>query len=134
VARSDDFGAAWQPPTTLAPTAQSQLLPAIGVDDADGRVDIVFYDRSGDREDVRAEVVVGSSWDGGATFTTAVASANPFDTRIGLGSPGGVAQLGNQLAVLSEPKRFLAFWADTSQGTIDTNLQDLVVAPVGVRH
>ncbi|MGH9277064.1 MAG: sialidase family protein, partial [Acidimicrobiales bacterium] len=132
VGRSDDFGATWLAPTRLEPTAESQLLPAVGVAVApDGRVDTVFYDRSRDPDDVMAEVVVGSSWDGGATFTTAVASHAAFDTRIGLGSPQGVPQLGNQLAVLSQADRFLAFWADTSQGTIDTNLQDLAVVTVG---
>src|SRR5439155_2076411 len=108
LARSDDGGVTWRGPTRLEPRPESQFLPAVGVTVApSGRVDMVFYDRSRDPGDVLAQVVVASSWDGGGTFTTAVASEARFDTRIGLGSPQGIPQLGNQLAVVSRPDGFL---------------------------
>jgi hypothetical protein len=99
---------------------------------ADGRVDVVFYDRSGDPDDLAAEVVVGSSWDGGRSFRTAVVTESPFNSGIGLASTQGLPQLGNQLAVLSRPDSFLALWSDTSRGTVDNNVQDLAVASVSV--
>jgi hypothetical protein len=98
----------------------------------DGRVDVVFYDRSADPADVMAQVTMASSTDGGRTFRAAKVSDAPLDTRIGFGSLQGIPLLGSRLAVLSEPGRALAFWSDTGRGTIDTNVQDLAVVTVDV--
>ncbi|MGH9225130.1 MAG: sialidase family protein [Acidimicrobiales bacterium] len=133
VARSEDRGATWSPPVTVGPRARSQFLPAIDVA-PDGRVDVLFYDRSRDPEDVLVRPVVGSSWDGGLTFSTAPVSEQAFDSRIGQGGPQAIPQLGNQLAVLSRPDGYLAFWADPSRpGNAATELQDLAVATVTPR-
>jgi hypothetical protein len=129
VAASTNGGASWTQPRRVGPTKEGQLLPAVGVA-AGGRVDVVFYDRSRDPNDVLADAAVASSWDGGKTWTTARASDERFDTRIGTGSVQGLPQLGNQLAVLSRPDGFLAFWSDTSRGTISSNVQDLGFASV----
>ena len=131
LSRSDDAGATWSEPVAVAPRPGGQFLPAVGVA-PDGRVDVVFYDRSEDPEDVRAHVTMASSDDGGRTFRTATVSDAPFDTRIGFGSLQGIPLLGSRLAVLSEPDRALAFWSDTSRGTIDDNVQDLAVVSVDV--
>jgi hypothetical protein len=124
LARSDDAGATWAAPVAVAPRPKGQFLPAVAVS-PEGRVDVVFYDRSADVEDVRAQVTLASSSDGGRTFRTATVSEAPFDTRIGFGSLQGIPVLGSRLAVLSETDRALAFWSDTSRGTIDDNVQDL---------
>jgi hypothetical protein len=129
LARSDDGGTTWAPPVDVAPRPRGQFLPAVGVA-ADGRVDVVFYDRSRDPADVRAEVTLASSSDGGRTFRTATVSDAPFDSRIGFGGLQGIPVLGSQLAVLSQPDRALAFWSDTGRGTADTGVQDLAVASV----
>lgn len=129
VAASADDGATWAAPVQVGPRLHSQFLPAVGVA-PDGRVDVVFYDRSGDPADVLARPAVASSQDGGRTFITGYASEDRFDTRIGNGAPQGVPQLGNQLAVLSNDEGFLGFWADTSRGTIDSAVQDLAFALV----
>jgi hypothetical protein len=114
----------------VAPRPRAQFLPAVAVS-PQGRVDVVFYDRSEDPEDVRAQVTMASSTDGGRTFRrTATVSDAPFDTRIGFGSLQGIPVLGSRLAVHSGTDRSLAFWSDTSRGTIDDNVQDL--AGVGV--
>jgi hypothetical protein len=112
IASSPDAGASWLPATPVPPSPGRQFLPAVGVAPG-GRVDVVFYDSRRDPRGVMVEVVVGSSWDQGRTFTTAVASDKPFDSRIGLASTQGLPQLGNQLAVASRSGGFLAFWADT---------------------
>ncbi len=129
VAASADDGATWGAAVRVGSHAHSQFLPAVSVA-ASGRVDLVFYDRSGDPKDILARPAVASSWDGGRTFSAGYAAEDPFDTRIGNGSPQGVPQLGNQLAVLSTVDAFLAFWADTSRGTIDSAVQDLAFASV----
>jgi hypothetical protein len=133
VARSDDAGATWSAPVAVASRPRGQLLPAVGVSPT-GRVDVAFYDRSEDPGDVRASVTLASSHEEGRTFRTATVSDAPFDTRIGFGSLQGIPLLGSRVAVLSEADRALAFWSDTSRGTIDDNVQDLAVAAVDVEE
>lgn len=129
LAWSDDGGSTWTAPTQVSSRPQAQFLPAVGVA-GDGRLDVIFYDRSRDPTDVMTEVTLASSWDGGRSFTPSTLSDRPFDSGIGLGSAQGIPLLGSQLAVLSEPGRALAFWADTRQGTVANNVQDLAAAVV----
>ena len=133
LARSDDGGSSWSAPTRVAPRPQGQFLPAVAVA-PDGRVDVLFYDRSGDPADELAAVVLASSWDGGRSFTLATVSDRPFDSRIGFGSAQGLPVLSSQLAVVSAPDRAVAFWADTRRGNLDTGAQDLAVAVVAIRR
>ena len=53
--------------------------------------------------------------------TTAISDPNPSTNEL---------FLGQQLAVLSEADRALAFWADTRRGNVDTNTQDIGLAVV----
>lgn len=131
VARSDDSGATWSAPVPVVSRPRGQFLPAVAVA-PDGRVDVVFYDRSADPADVLAQVTVASSTDGGRSFRAARASDAPFDSHIGFGSLQGIPLLGSQLAVLSENDSALAFWSDTGRGTVDTNVQDLAAVTVDV--
>jgi hypothetical protein len=132
LARSDDDGRTWSRPVTVSARPRAQFLPAVSVA-PDGRVDVVFYDRSRDPKDEQAEVAMASSTDGARSFTTTFASDAPFDSRIGFGSLQGIPILGSQLAVLSEAHRALAFWSDTSRGTTASNVQDLASAAVEVQ-
>ena len=70
-----------------------------------------------------------SQFDGNWAVLMGVSSVWP-STRIGFGSLQGIPVLGSRLAVHAGTDRTLAFWSDTSRGTIDTNVQDL--AAVGV--
>jgi hypothetical protein len=129
MAVSDDGGRTWSRPTALGPTQGEQLLPAVAVS-PEGRVDVAFYDRSRDRAGHLQEVVVASSEDGGRTFRWTVVSDAAFDSRIGLGAQQGVPLQGDHLAVLSRDGDLLAFWADTTRGTLVSPVQDLAVAQV----
>lgn len=131
VAASDDAGRTWGSPTRFA-RESSQTLPAVGVA-PDGRVDVLFYDRSRDPTDVMTEPVLASSWDGGRTFTDHRVTNRTFDSRIGFGSFQGLASLGQQLGLISQADRVLTFWSDTRKGTIDDNAQELALAIVEVR-
>lgn len=131
VARSDDGGRSWSSPVRVGPTAGSQLLPAVSVAPG-GRVDVVLYDRSRDPQNFQQDVVVASSFDGGRTFRWTTVSDAPSDSRNGLGAQQGVPLQGDQLAALSRADGVLAFWADTSRGSPDRNVQDLAVATVDV--
>lgn len=126
---SDDVAAGFGPPTRVNDTpigaGTSQHLPAVAVA-PDGRVDIVYYDRRSDPEDVDTEVSLQSSWDGGATFgARTVLSDEAFDSQVGFGSERGLADLGSRLALVSTDQAALAIWADTRVGTQASNKQVL---------
>jgi hypothetical protein len=129
VAWSGDGGRRWSKPIRVGPVDRSQLLPAVSVAPG-GRVDVVFFDRSRDRNDVLQNAVAASSTDGGRTFRAATVSDAPSDSRIGLGSQLGVPVPGDNLAVLSRAGDFLAFWPDTGRGTPAVTVADLAVADV----
>jgi hypothetical protein len=80
LAASADGGRTWSPHRRLGPARGAQFLPGIGVA-PDGRLDVAFYDRSGDKGDVLAEVILASSADGGRSFVTTKVSDGPFDSR-----------------------------------------------------
>ncbi|MGH9278834.1 MAG: sialidase family protein [Acidimicrobiales bacterium] len=128
VVRSDDGGRTWSEPVRVSPTRGEQVLPAVAVG-PDGRVDVVFYDRA---PDYLQATVVASSRDGGRTFQSTTVSDNASDSRVGLGAQQGVPLQGDHLGALSLPDATLAFWADTSRGTLVTNVQDLAVGRVEV--
>ena len=130
IASSADAGRTWSPASRLVREG-SQTLPAVSVAPG-GRVDLLFYDRSRDPADVMTLPVLASSWDGGRSFTAAAVSQRTFDSRIGFGSLQGLPSLGQQLGVLSEDERALAFWSDTRKGSVDTNAQELALALVDV--
>lgn len=129
VSSSDDDGATWSPPQVVVERKGTQMLPSVDVA-PDGRVDVVFYDRSVDPEDVRTEVAQASSWDGGRSFTVATVSARRFDSRIGLGSFQNLTVVGTQTEVVSGDGRAVAFWSDSTRATRDDNRLDLAVALV----
>ncbi|HEX2047443.1 MAG TPA: sialidase family protein [Acidimicrobiales bacterium] len=132
VSRSEDGGATWSPPLRIGPETGGQFLPGIGIAPG-GRVDVGFYDRSGDPEDVLAEVVLASSSDGGRSFpTTGVVSDRPFDSIVGSFN-GDNVMLGSHLAVVSRPGRATLVWADTTRGNRVNNIVDLVSATVEIR-
>ncbi|MGH9164453.1 MAG: sialidase family protein [Acidimicrobiales bacterium] len=131
LASSDDDGATWSPARPVATRPGTQSLPTVAVS-PEGRVDVAFYDRSQDITDVRTEVALASSWDGGQSFTTSTISLRRFDTRIGIGSFQGIPVLGTHLAVVAGVGDSVVFWADTRRGTQDDNVQDIAVALVDV--
>ncbi|MDQ3631133.1 MAG: glycoside hydrolase [Actinomycetota bacterium] len=103
----------------------SQLLPKLSVA-PDGRLDVLYYDRRVDPENLRAEASLQSSFDGGRTFLPRVRlSDRPFDSRIGYGSERGMPDLGTRLGLVSMPERALGVWTDTRSGTQASSKQDL---------
>jgi hypothetical protein len=122
----DSFG----PPVRIDDTDEddetSQYLPHMGISLA-GRIDVVYYDRRDDPENVMNEVSLQSSFDGGETFSRRVTLTDrPFDSRIGFGSQRDMADLGTTLALLSTDDKAMAAWTDTRAGTEESNKQDIV--------
>ena len=131
VSRSEDRGTTWSPPRRLGPAAGGQFLPGVAVAPG-GRVDVAYYDRSGDPEDVLAEVVLASSSDGGRSFASTVISDRPFDSIVGSFN-GDDVMLGSHVAVLAQAGTTTVVWPDTTRGNRTTNVVDLVSATVEVR-
>ncbi|MGI8685499.1 MAG: sialidase family protein [Acidimicrobiales bacterium] len=108
----------------------SQYLPRLSVA-PDGRLDVVYYDRRADRDNVLNEVSLQSSSNGGRSFSRRVRlSDRPFDSRVGFGSEKGLADLGNRLGLESRKRRVVAVWADTRAGTPASSKQDIATAAV----
>lgn len=108
----------------------TQTLPKVAVA-PDGRVDVLYYDRRDDPDDLRNEVSFQSSSDQGLSFGPSLTlSDRPFDSRIGFGAERGIPDLGSRLALLSMESRALAVWTDTRTGTQASHKQDLVRAVV----
>lgn len=104
---------------------RSQYLPEVAASPG-GRLDVVYYDRRSDPENLSNSVSLQSSFDGGRTFTASLALTDrPFDSRIGLGRERGMADLGSRLALLSTDAGALAVWTDTRAGNPDLPKQVL---------
>ena len=126
----------WDGPTRVNDTKRrdgtAQYLPALGVA-PDGRLDVLYYDRRLDRQNVKNNVSLQSSFDHGKTFTPALRLSNrSFDSRIGFGAREGLPDLGSRLALVSDDRSALGVWTDTRAGTPATQKQDIARAVVAV--
>ena len=111
---------------------RTQYMPQLALAD-DGRLDVAYYDRRADPDDVRNSVSVQSSFDGGRSFTPhAAVSDRSFDSRIGFGSEREMADLGSRLALVAGRHASLAVWTDTRAGTEASGKQDLAQGVVGI--
>lgn len=140
--RSTDAGESFSGRTRVNDTAEpdrtSQYLPKIALA-PDGRVDVMYFDRRGDKKDQMNEVSLQSSFDGGRHFTDRLRlSSQPFSSRVGFGSERGLPDLGSRLGLVSTESRALGVWTDTRAGTEASNKQDLargvaeVIEPKGL--
>ena len=131
---SDDSGATWDEPVRVNDTAPgdgtSQYRPQLAMA-PDGRLDVLYYDRRDDPEDLLNEVSLQSSTDGGATFgQRLVLSDRAFDSRIGFGFERDLADLGSRLALVSDDDGAVAAWADTRGGDRDFPKLDIAFTRV----
>ena len=110
----------------------AQYLPKLSVA-PDGRLDVLYYDRRADPENLRNQVSLQSSFDRGESFSPAVKlSSEPSDSRIGFGAKEGLPDLGSRLALISSDRAALGLWTDTRAGVPETQKQDLAAAAVAV--
>lgn len=129
---SDDAGGTWEEPVRVNDTAErdatSQYRPKLSVA-PNGRLDVIYYDRRSDREDVMNEVSLQSSFDAGRSFSPSLRLTDkPFDSRLGFGAERGLPDLGSRLGLVSTDDLALGVWSDTRVGTEASNKQDLVMA------
>lgn len=103
----------------------AQYLPRLSVTPG-GRLDVVYYDRRGDRTNVLNDVSFQTSFDGGQTFRPHVRlSDKTFSSRVGFGADRGMADLGGRLGLVSDDRRAMAVWTDTRAGTRASAKQDV---------
>lgn len=119
----------WGAPVKVNDTPRSddtaQMLPRLSVA-PDGRLDVLYYDRRGDRTGRTSEVSLQSSFDRGRRFVPRMRLSDlPFDTGIGYGSERGMPALGTRLGLVSTRERALGVWTDTRAGTPESGKQDL---------
>ncbi len=122
-------GGRWKGPVRVNDTRRgdgtAQYLPRLAVTPS-GRLDVVYYDRRGDRTNVLNDVSFQTSFDGGQTFRPHVQlSDKTFSSRVGFGADRGMADLGGRLGLVSDDHRALAVWTDTRAGTRASAKQDL---------
>lgn len=135
--RSDD-GRSWTEPQRVNDNASrdgsSQYLPQVAVA-PDGRVDVVYLDRRGDREDRRTGVSVAWSTDRGRSFRSVPVASQRFDARLAPVPGGPLAphlepDHGSRLGLVSSDDGAVVAWADTRLASEDTRRQDVVSARV----
>lgn len=140
VRRSIDAGATWMGAVRVNDDAlhdgRNQYLPQLAVA-ADGRVDVVFYDRRNDPANRRADVYYAASTDNAATFganvrLTAVSSDTQIGTRYLLPSAQGLVEFGSRIALAEGPTNVIAAWTDTRNSDPDTYQQDVFATTVNV--
>ncbi|HEV2060431.1 MAG TPA: sialidase family protein [Solirubrobacteraceae bacterium] len=124
----------WSGPTRVndTPTGDgtAQYMPTLSVA-PNGRLDVLYYDRRADRENILNEVSLQASHDEGETFLRRVKlSDRAFSSRIGSGLERNLADLGSRLGLLSTNSRAYAVWTDTRHGSVRTAKQDLARAVV----
>lgn len=133
---SGDGGVRWSAARKVNDTVphdrRSQDLPRLAVA-PNGRLDVVYYDRRTDDGDVLSKVSFQSSFDGGRTFRPSLSITDrPFDSRVGLGSDRGMAELGDRLGLVATDKGALAMWTDTRGASESAGKQVLASALIRV--
>jgi hypothetical protein len=73
--------AQWSEPFQVRPSSNQEFFPWLS-SAANGRVDLVFYDRTCDSNDVLVCVTLAWTSDGGSTWTTKGLTTNGFDGDI----------------------------------------------------
>jgi hypothetical protein len=131
---SGNGGATFTAPTRVNDTPRGdqtdQYLPKVAVAPG-GRVDVVYYDRRADKQNLFNEVSLQSSRDSGRTFGDRIRiSLRAFDSRVGWNEERNMAELGSRLGLVSDDRGALAVWADTRAGNRDSVKQDLGRAAV----
>ncbi|MGI8682145.1 MAG: sialidase family protein [Mycobacteriales bacterium] len=111
----------------------AQYLPQLAVA-PDGRLDVLYYDRRADPNNVMNEVSLQSSYNHGMSFTARTRlSDGPFDSRVAPNANANLPDLGSGLGLVSANRTALAVWTDTRAGDEISGKQDLASAAVELR-
>ena len=134
IRRSNDGGASWgdRVKVNSDTTSTHQYLPTVSVAPT-GRVDVAYYDRSEDEDNVFTVAALATSFDAGATWRTISVSDKRFDSRVGPQATNPeTADIGSRIGLVSQQERALTAWTDTRNGDEGTGRQDIYFAPVRI--
>lgn len=110
VTSSADGGEHWAEPirvnTDTIHNGADQFFPWLAVDQQDGAVNLIFYDRRSDPDNRKCTVTLARSTDGGRTFANYRWSAQAFD-------PAG-AFIGDYLGIAASGGRVYGIWTRTA--------------------
>jgi len=123
LSRSSNNGQTWSVPIRVHRDATNdQFMPSVAVTD-DGRVHVLFYDRSRDPLNLAMDVVLATSTDGGFSWTEKVITPSSFLPRIVSPDPDpvnkGAYDLGEYIQVVSNGQNPVMVWSD-SRSTVDS--------------
>ena len=109
----------------MKPSAQTQFFPWLQ-SAPDGRVDLAYYDRSCDANDVLVCVTLSSSSDSGATWTNTSVTTTGFDgdtfgACLAFVDPPDCTSffLGDYIAVASTDAKAQVMWTGNGAHTLD---------------
>ena len=135
---SPDHARTWDAPVRLnddqVGNGRHQYLPRLSVA-ADGRVDAVFYDRRGNKENRGNDVYYTYSGDNGRTWQrnlklTSLDSDSRIGPRYAVPSAQGLNEFGSRIALWSEPSGALVAWTDTRNTGRGFPAQDIYASAV----
>ncbi|HEY7546091.1 MAG TPA: sialidase family protein [Blastocatellia bacterium] len=99
------------------PTGADQFFPWLNVDETDGSVEVAFYDRRDDINNLLANMYLARSTDGGLSFTTNTrVSASSSDPRIQSNVSGVIIGIGDHIALDAARGKAHLMWTDTRRG------------------
>lgn len=136
--RSTDGGRTWEGLRRLnddpAGNGRHQYMPRLSTT-AEGRLDAIFYDRRADPANMRYDVFLTSSSDGGRSFRpnlrlTSETSSSQIGTRYPIPSATGLVEFGSRIALFSLPTKTLAAWTDTRLQEEGNYSQDIFATEV----
>lgn len=132
--RSTDGGNTWSAPVRVNDDAMSngkdQYFPWCTVDQATGRLDVVFYDNRETTND-SSGVYMATSVDGGLTFENFRVSDANFRPKPISGLAGGYQ--GDYIGIASLNNRAYPYWADDRTGNYQGWIAEVVYGP-GIVH
>lgn len=126
VRRSTDGGSSWSTPRQVNDDAPDSLTdqyhPVVSVAPS-GRLDVAFYDRRHDRNNVYNDVYYAYSLDQGATFSANLrlnrtSSNSKVGQRYELDHARGMVEFGAHPSLLSYDDRMVAAWTDTRHADV----------------
>lgn len=133
---SNDAGASFDPPVRVNDNepddGTSQHLPQVDVA-PDGRLDVLYYDRRTDADDIMTEVSLQSSADG-RTFGPRLSVSDVAFDWPGPWSHWDQPELGSRLALVSGQEQAVGAWPDMRADTLGVGEQDIYWAAVAFQE